>query len=234
MLQATIPSVEPSKPRWRFVLLSKQLRVLEELFRGENIQIRVSAVSGLFTSQIQKTPVPHPDPEFTETTYVSREVTVNWSRDTWDSAMWLQDFVRQKIDPLGIDDLSIDSLQYMVRGDEVLSLAGRCQLLKLTFTTWSLKPGVFERLRTDSVAMPNLWLYDLFKRVKEDMKRSGQLPPESEKRIRDTFLVLSEVLPNQPKDLMNDEEVMKELHPQGAALFLRDDEVTMSLRELKR
>ncbi len=149
--------------------------------------------------------------------------------------MWLEDFVNEKIDPLNIDDLTIDSLQYVVRGDDIVSLGGRYQLLKLTFTTWSLKPGIFERLRTDSVAMPNLWLYELFKKVKEGMRDSGQLTPESEKRIRDTFLVLSEISPNQPVDVMTNEEAMEELQPgRDVALFLRDDEVNMPLRELRR
>jgi len=233
VLQATVPRVAHSKSRFRFVLLSKQLRVLEELFRAQGIQVRLSAVSGIFTSQIQKI-VSSSDPEFKETTHTAREVAVDWHRDSWDSAMWVTDFVRQKVDPLGVDDLSVDSLQYMVRGQDISSLGGKYQLLKLTFTTWSLKPGLFERLRTDGATMPSHWLYELFKHVKQDMKNAGQITPESEKRIRDTFLVLSEILPNQPDDLMTERRVMEELHPRDVALLLRDDEVSLSLRELRR
>lgn len=233
MLQATVPRVAHSKPKFRFVLLSKQLRVLEELFRAQGIPVKLSAISGIFTSQLQKT-VSSSDPEFKETTYTAWEVAVDWHRDSWNSAMWLTDFVRQKVDPLGIDDLSVDSMQYMVRGEDIGSLGGKYQLLKLTFTTWSLKPGVFERLRTDGATMPSHWLYELFKRVKQDMKSAGQLTPESEKRIRDTFLVLSEILPNQPDDLMTDRRVMEDLYPKAVALLLRDDEVSLSLRELRR
>jgi len=233
MLQETVQRVARSKPKWRFVLLSKQLRVLEELFRKGGYRVRVCGVSGLFTSQEQRA-VTHPDPEFTRTIYTTTKVAVDWSRSTWNDAMWLGDFIAQKIDPLNVYDLSVDCFQYMVDGNDLVSLGGRYQLLKLKFMTWSVKPGIFERLRTNSVSMPNLWLYQIFKAEKERMKSAGQLTPETEKRIRDTFLVLSEILPNQPLDVMTDQKVMEELHPKAVALLLHDDEVAVPLRELKQ
>src|SRR2546425_1000971 len=80
--------------RWRFVLLSKQLRTLAALFERENLAVRICAVSGNYTTDAQRTPIRKED-GFTQYQVSSQEFDVNWKTESWNDAIWLSDYVKK-------------------------------------------------------------------------------------------------------------------------------------------
>jgi hypothetical protein len=186
--------------------------------------MRVCAISGNYTTDAQRTPIRKED-GFTQYQVSSQEFAVNWKTESWNDAIWLSDYVKKMAFP----DLNLDFFAYLIKGEECPRLNGRYQVLKLEYSSWGLKPGLFKRMKADGV-WPNMWLYDYFKEVKKEMK----LEPETEKRVRDTFLVLTRVAPNDGFDCMTDELIMRELYPKRIAQFLKDDELQLPLKELRR